>query len=275
MSVRPLALLGLATAAAGALGCAANRTVAYPPGTVFSCNSCNTTTQLPRGRLAPVVPPAVSPPPAPLPAGPPTTTPVPVVPPAAGSAGSGWQPAGGPGATLQQPEVGDRTQPLKPREETPAQPVDVPQFAEVRPGLASGQKPFAEGLSWLRDKGYRTVLHVRSPGEDDTAARRQFEAKGFTYLSLEVSPQTLNRETVARFNRIVGDPANRPLFVYDRDSSLAGGLWYLYFRIVDGLSNEKATAQAAALGLNPDAAGGTHKAMWLAVQGYLSMSKQP
>jgi protein tyrosine phosphatase (PTP) superfamily phosphohydrolase (DUF442 family) len=184
-------------------------------------------------------------------------------------------PAGDPGARLQQPEIGENTQPLKPKEETPAQPVDVPQFAEVKPGVASGQKPFAEGLNWLKDKGYRTVLHIRAPGEDDTAARRQFEAKGFRYLSLEVSPQTLNRDIVDQFNRIVGDPANRPLFVYDRDSSLAGGLWYLHFRIVDGLSNDKATAQAAALGLNPDADGGPHKAMWLAVQSYLSMSKQP
>jgi protein tyrosine phosphatase (PTP) superfamily phosphohydrolase (DUF442 family) len=262
MRVRPLVLTGLALLAAGALGCATDRVSSYPPGTVFSCNSCNTMAQLPRGRLVPAMPP-----PAPLPAGPPTK-PGPVVPPAP-------LPSGDPGARLQQPEIGENTQPLKPKEETPAQPVDVPQFAEVKPGVASGQKPFAEGLNWLKDKGYRTVLHVRAPGEDDTAARRQFEAKGFRYLSLEVSPQTLNREIVDQFNRIVGDPANRPLFVYDRDSSLAGGLWYLHFRIVDGLSNDKATAQAAALGLNPDADGGPHKAMWLALQSYLSMSKQP
>ena len=151
----------------------------------------------------------------------------------------------------------------------------MPQFAVVKEGVASGQKPFAEGLNWLREKGYRTVLHLRLPGADDTAARRQFEAKGFRYLSLEVSPQTLNRETVDQFNRIVGDPANLPLFVYDRDSSLAGGLWYLHGRIVGGLPNDKATAEAARLGLNPDADGGAHKAMWLAVQNYLSMSKQP
>jgi len=176
---------------------------------------------------------------------------------------------------LQQPDVGEATQPQKPREEAPALPVDVPQFAEVKKGVASGQKPFAEGVNWLREKGYRTVLHLRAPGEDDAAARRQFEAKGFRYLSLEVSPLTLNRTTVDQFNRLVGDPANLPLFVYDRDSSLAGGLWYLHLRIVDGMTNQKATAEAARLGLNPDADGGSHKAMWLAVQSYLSMSKQP
>jgi hypothetical protein len=53
MRVRPLVLTGLALLAAGALGCATDRVSSYPPGTVFSCNSCNTMAQLPRGRLVP------------------------------------------------------------------------------------------------------------------------------------------------------------------------------------------------------------------------------
>ena len=31
---------------------------------------------------------------------------------------------------------------------------------------------------WLAANGYKTVLHLRAPGEDDVTDRRQFEARG-------------------------------------------------------------------------------------------------
>jgi hypothetical protein len=78
---------------------------------------------------------------------------------------------------------------------------------------------------------------------------------------------------VEEFNRLVGDTSLHPLFVYDRDGSLLGGLWYLHFRIVDRFDNDRATAEAGRLGLNTDADGGAHRDMWLAVQRYLRMGK--
>jgi hypothetical protein len=179
----------------------------------------------------------------------------------------------GPGVRLQRPEVGEEPRPNTPAEDKSVLPVDIPQFAIARKQVASGQKPFTEGLDWLRDKGYRTVLHVRAPGEDDSAARRQFTAKGFRYESLEVSPAALNRDVLEQFNRLVTDPANLPLFVYDRDSSLVGGLWYLHFSIHEGYDDDRAAIEAGRLGLNIDADGGPHKEMWLAIQRYLQMSK--
>jgi hypothetical protein len=168
--------------------------------------------------------------------------------------------------------VGESTTRDNPPAEDNVLPVAIPQFAFARKNVASGQKPLSEGIDWLRQKGYRSVLHLVAPGEDDTAARRQFEAKGLRYQSLEVSPLTLEK-SVDAFNRIVADKAELPLYVYDRDSSLAGGLWYLHFRIVEGYDSDKAAIEAGRLGLNIDADGGSHRDMWLAVQKYLSMPR--
>jgi hypothetical protein len=174
-----------------------------------------------------------------------------------------------PQAQLRPPQVGEAQRPGDPG----SLPVDIPQFAFARKNVASGQKPFIDGLDWLRARGYRTVLHVRSPGENDSVARRQFEARGFRYISLEVSPTTLSRELVEAFNRIVTDPANLPLFAYDRDSSLLGGLWYLHFRTYEGYAHERAAIKAGELGLNIDADAGPHRDMWLAIQRFLQISK--
>ncbi|HEY7310425.1 MAG TPA: hypothetical protein VH643_13755 [Gemmataceae bacterium] len=156
---------------------------------------------------------------------------------------------------------------------TPALPVDIPQFAVAKPNVASGQEPYPEGVAWLKSHGYRTVLHIRAPGADDREVRRRFEQSGLRYLFLEVSPQTLKKEVVDQFNRLVGDPNNQPLFVYDQDSSLAGGLWYLHFRLVEKASDEKARDDAAHLGFK-QSDHGPHKAMWLAVQNFLATLKE-
>jgi hypothetical protein len=89
------------------------------------------------------------------------------------------------------------------------------------------------------------------------------------YLNLEVSPTTLSGSVVDEFNRIVNDGANRPLFVYDKDGSLVGGLWYLHFRTVDKLGDEEARKQASRLGLK-EPGNDEERALWLAIQKYIS-----
>jgi protein tyrosine phosphatase (PTP) superfamily phosphohydrolase (DUF442 family) len=154
------------------------------------------------------------------------------------------------------------------RPEPPAS-LDVPGFVQVKPRVANGQKPFPDGIAWLASQGYRTVLHLRRPGEDDSADRRLFEKRGLRFVSLEVSPARLTRDLIEAFNRLVSDPANQPLFVYDREGSLAGGLWYLYFRTAEGADDARARAEATRIGLNEEQ-GAEHRTMWVAVQAYLS-----
>jgi protein tyrosine phosphatase (PTP) superfamily phosphohydrolase (DUF442 family) len=151
---------------------------------------------------------------------------------------------------------------------TPRLPVDIPQFALVKPRVAAGQQPFPDGVTWLQNEGYRTVLHVRSPGEIDTAAQRVFEKRGLRYLSIAVGPRDLTKEVVEQFNKVVSDEANQPLFVFDRDSSLAGAMWYLHFRTAGGLTDEKARTEAARLGFRNDQDDNA-RTMWIAVQNYL------
>jgi protein tyrosine phosphatase (PTP) superfamily phosphohydrolase (DUF442 family) len=155
----------------------------------------------------------------------------------------------------------------------PALPSGIPQFAiALESGVTAGLRPTLDGgLDWLQKKGYKTVLHIKQPGEPDAADRKQVEKRGMAYLKLEVSPETLSGKVVDEFARIVSDKNNYPLFVYDKDGSLAGGLWYLYFR--DREEEEVARVRANTLGMRIQA-DGPHRELWLAIQKYLS-EKQP
>jgi protein tyrosine phosphatase (PTP) superfamily phosphohydrolase (DUF442 family) len=161
------------------------------------------------------------------------------------------------------------------RTPTPPLPVGIPQFTLALDQVAAGLKPMLDGLDWLERNGYRTVLHIHPPGEDTPEDRRQMEKRNLKYVSLAVSPETLSRGMLDEFKRIVGDAAGHPLFVYDKDGTLAGGLWYLYFRTVAQDTDEAARARAARLGLKAEG-DGAHKTMWLAVQKLLhSLMSQP
>jgi hypothetical protein len=149
---------------------------------------------------------------------------------------------------------------------TPAMPVGIVDFAPaIADRVAGGRKPALEGIDWLKANGYKSALLLRRPGENDSADRKQFEARGLTFKSLEVSPLTLSWAMVDEFAKLVGDTGAQPLFVYDSDGSLSGGLWYLYFRRVERLSDDAARLRAVRLGLK-ETGDGPQKEMWLAVQ---------
>jgi protein tyrosine phosphatase (PTP) superfamily phosphohydrolase (DUF442 family) len=153
---------------------------------------------------------------------------------------------------------------------TPALPVGIVDFAPAIPDhVAAGRKPALDGLDWLKANGYKSVLLLRRPGQSDTADRKQVELRGLTFASIEVSPATLTWKTVDDFAKLVGDSANQPMFVYDFDGSLSGGMWYLYFRRVDRISDEAARLRATRLGLK-EGTDASQKEMWLAIQKLLA-----
>jgi protein tyrosine phosphatase (PTP) superfamily phosphohydrolase (DUF442 family) len=154
------------------------------------------------------------------------------------------------------------------REQPLAPPLDIPGFALAKTKVATGLKPFPDGIAWLKANGYRTALHVRAPGEDDKAAQDLFRKNGLDYQTLEIAPGTLNKEAVEAFNRCVTDQGKYPLFVFDKDGATTGALWMLHFRLSEGVSEEKARLEAGRLGWKPEQ-DPAHKAMAEAVARYL------
>jgi protein tyrosine phosphatase (PTP) superfamily phosphohydrolase (DUF442 family) len=180
--------------------------------------------------------------------------------------------------TGEPPLIDEKTQPAAPpaglKKAKTAFPVGIPQFAKAPlDGVWVGLRPsIDDGLDWLAASEYRTVLHLRTPGEPENADRKQVEKLGMAYVSIEVSPQTLTREKLDAFAKLVGDAARKPLFVYDQDGSLAGPLWYLYFRKLSGDDDGPARIKADGLGLRADREG-QHRLMWLAAQQYLQANQ--
>jgi protein tyrosine phosphatase (PTP) superfamily phosphohydrolase (DUF442 family) len=201
-----------------------------------------------------------------------------------GPGASGYSPAPRNHVILGDPEFGspapaieEKKQPIKSPappiavDENPAGtlPVGIANYAPVKEGVNYGFRPDLDGLDWLQTNKTKTVVFLRSGKEDDSSDRRQVEKRGMTYKSLVVDPETINANLVAEFNQLVNDSSGRPLFVYDRDGTNAGAMWYLYFRTSEMFKDDEARVRAGRLGLKekgtPDQA-----AIWTAVQKYMA-----
>lgn len=161
------------------------------------------------------------------------------------------------------------------RPSIPSLPLGISQFVEVKPGIASGRRPILDGFDWLAANGYKTVLFVRDPSDHDEPDRANATKAGLVYLSLEVSPKTLNLDTLRRFNEIVADTSKRPLFVYDRTGHLAGGMWYLHLRKVERLDDTAARRRADQLGYRLTNPSEEQRTFEIAIQRLLSELENP
>jgi len=137
----------------------------------------------------------------------------------------------------------------------------------VEPNVATGGQPTLEGLRWLQDKGFRTVVNLRPAGDADPAEAGLVRHMGMQYVAIPVSPQTLDLKKLQQFNRIVDDARYRPLFIHGESGVAAGALWYLHLVYVDRAEDESARRVANLIGLKP-----THTEWWIAIQKLLAQS---
>lgn len=145
----------------------------------------------------------------------------------------------------------------------------IPQFAIAKDNAFAGLRPKLDGLDWLEQNGVKTVVNVRLFGEDDSADKTQVEKRGMRYVAFEVSPVVLSKEKADEFIKLIREGSKQGIFVYDQDGSLAGSMWYLYFRLGEFIDDDAAQLRSRPLGLDTNR-DGQHREMWLAVQKLLS-----
>jgi protein tyrosine phosphatase (PTP) superfamily phosphohydrolase (DUF442 family) len=134
------------------------------------------------------------------------------------------------------------------RKQPPADtPTGIAEFASVKDGVSAGLRPEIDGLDWLQAKGYKSIVYLRRPADDDTTDRRQVERREMKYISLEVSPEKLTQDWLDEFNRLIADNASRPIFVYG-EPSVAGTVWYLHLRTAEFLTHDEARLRAGRIG---------------------------
>lgn len=121
--------------------------------------------------------------------------------------------------------------------------------ASVAPLLAGGSLPSADGLAWLKEKGYRTFVDLRPRAAVDPTFPDQVSDSGMLYVAIPFVVDPINPTRLARFNDLIAQSDQRPLYFCDADGRRAGLIWYLRLRAVDHEDPASARLKADELGL--------------------------
>jgi len=128
----------------------------------------------------------------------------------------------------------------------------IARFVSLEPKLSGGSLPTAEGLDWLAQKGYKTVLDLSEASEVQSKFIDEVANRGLRYVSLPMGLTKLDAEHVERFNREIQLDDSLPVYFCDADGVRAGALWYVRKVSVDGVDDQSAMKQAVELGLTDD-----------------------
>lgn len=125
-------------------------------------------------------------------------------------------------------------------------------FTRVGATIGCGGATSPSALAELRRLGFITVVSLREPTEADAQVdlvRLEAERAGIRFINLPVNSRAPDGRVIEEFLKVVSDPARQPVYVYCGSGSRAAALWYIKRVRVDGWTEERALAEAEAIGL--------------------------
>jgi len=128
-------------------------------------------------------------------------------------------------------------------------------FAKVETTVACAGATTPAALVEVKRMGYASVINLRQasePGADIEASAAAAKAAGLNYIHIPFNTASPDSMVVDTFIKAVTDKANQPAFIHCASANRAAALWMVKRIAVDKWDVERASTEAAALGLtNP------------------------
>ncbi len=122
--------------------------------------------------------------------------------------------------------------------------------------LTVGGQPSATDLEKLRADGFKSIVNLRTEGEDDQALSPAEEgekarATGLTYVHLPVSGANMQPERVDEFRRELS-VLPKPVFIHCHKGKRAGAFTMMHLAVTAGQSGDETLKQAEQMGFQCD-----------------------
>lgn len=125
-------------------------------------------------------------------------------------------------------------------------------FAKVETTVACAGATTPAALAEVKRMGYASVINLRQasePGAEIEASAAAAKAAGLNYIHIPFNTASPDATAVDTFIKAVTDKANQPAFIHCASANRAAALWMVKRLVVDKWDVERASAEAAALGL--------------------------
>ncbi len=118
--------------------------------------------------------------------------------------------------------------------------------------VLAGQ-PQPDDWQRLAQRGFSTVINIRSDPERAAAQAKKAEAAGLHYAYLNVPAYEMEPEHIEAFNNVLNGVNHGKILIHCRTASRTGLLWLLNRVTNFGWSREQAEAELEAAGYDEDA----------------------
>ena len=142
--------------------------------------------------------------------------------------------------------------------QTPVTKASVPgivNFSKVETTVACAGATTPAALAEVKKMGYQSVINLRlasEAGSEIDAEAAAAKAAGITFIHLPFNAAAPDPMLVDNFLKAVTDTANQPAFIHCASANRAAALWMVKRIVVDKWDVDRASTEAAALGLtNP------------------------
>jgi uncharacterized protein (TIGR01244 family) len=129
-------------------------------------------------------------------------------------------------------------------------------FAKVETTVACAGATTPAALAEVKRMGYASVINLRQanePGADIDAAAAAAKAAGINFIHIPFNAASPDPMLVDNFLKAITDKANQPAFIHCASANRAAALWLVKRIAVDKWDVERASTEAAALGLTSPA----------------------
>jgi uncharacterized protein (TIGR01244 family) len=128
-------------------------------------------------------------------------------------------------------------------------------FAKVETTVACAGATTPAAMTDVKKMGFASVINLRQASEagaDIEASSAAAKAAGLNYIHIPFNAASPDPAVVDNFLKAVTDKANQPAFIHCASANRAAAMWMIKRLVVDKWDVERASTEAAALGLtNP------------------------
>jgi uncharacterized protein (TIGR01244 family) len=128
----------------------------------------------------------------------------------------------------------------------------VTNFARLDTTIACAGAVTPDGVAEVKKLGYASIINLRQPSENGANVEAEAQAAktaGLRYVHLPLNGASPDPAVVDRFLEAIVLPENQPALVHCATGNRAAALWMIKRMVIDGWDADRASEEAAALGL--------------------------
>jgi protein tyrosine phosphatase (PTP) superfamily phosphohydrolase (DUF442 family) len=131
---------------------------------------------------------------------------------------------------------------------------DIPFYREVTPLIATAGQPTAAGLKALAEKGFKTVVNLRTPDENGSLPKEEQLARdlGLRYFNIPVAGKAPEEKQAAEFLRLMDELKDERVVVHCATANRVGAFIMIERVMRAGWAVDRAEEEAGKIGLRSD-----------------------